>query len=110
MNDCTALTLRTLKDADGNYLWNHADNTILGKRVVISEYMLDAAEGSKPITFGDFSYYWIIDRRPVSVRTLVEKFAVFGQIGYLAFKFLDNKLIRRDPVKIIQIKTADQNI
>lgn len=110
MNDCTALTLRTLKDADGNYLWNHADDTILGKRVVISEYMPDVAEGAKPIAFGDFSYYWIIDRRPVSVRTLVEKFAVFGQIGYLAFKFLDGKLIRRDAVKVIQIKTADQNM
>lgn len=110
MNDCTALMLRTLKDADGNYLWNHTDDTILGKRVVISEYMPDVAEGAKPIAFGDFSYYWIIDRRPVSVRTLVEKFAVFGQIGYLAFKFLDSKLIRRDAVKVIQIKRPDQNM
>ena len=41
--------------------------------------------------------------------TLVEKFAVFGQIGYLAFKFLDGKLIRRDAVKVIQIKRPDQN-
>ena len=110
MNDSTALTLRTLKDADGNYLWNHADNTILGKRVVISEYMPDAAEGAKPIAFGDFAYYWIIDRRPVSVRTLVERFAMLGQVGYLAFKFLDSKLIRRDAVKVIQIKAPDQNM
>ena len=29
MNDCTALMLRTLKDADGNYLWNHTDDTML---------------------------------------------------------------------------------
>lgn len=33
MNDKTALVLRTLKDKDGNYLWNQADNTILGKEV-----------------------------------------------------------------------------
>ena len=36
MNDETALTLRTLKDSAGNYLWNPSDNTILGKSVVIS--------------------------------------------------------------------------
>ena len=110
MNDSTALMLRTLKDADGNYLWNHADDTLLGKQVIISEYMPDAAEGAKPIAFGDFSYYWIIDRKPVSVRTLIERFAVLGQVGYLAFKFLDGKLIRRDAVKVIQIKNPDQNV
>lgn len=74
MNDSTAFILRTLKDADGNYLWNHNNDTILGKQVIISEYMPDAEEGTKPIAFGDFSYYWVIDRKPVSVRTLVERF------------------------------------
>lgn len=29
MNDNTALTLRTLKDKDGNYLWRQSDDTIL---------------------------------------------------------------------------------
>lgn len=110
MNDSTALMLRTLKDADGNYLWNHANDTILGRQVAISEYMPDAAESAKPIAFGNFSYYWIIDRKPVSVRTLIERFAVLGQVGYLAFKFLDGKLIRRDAVKAIQIKNPDQNV
>ncbi len=39
MNDKTALALRKLKDNDGNYLWNQANDTILGKQVIISEYM-----------------------------------------------------------------------
>ena len=30
MNDETALTLRTLKDAGGSYLWNHNSDTIFG--------------------------------------------------------------------------------
>lgn len=110
MSDKTALALRTLKDADGNYLWNHSSDTILGKQVMISEYMPDIAEGTKPVAFGDFSYYWIIDRRAVSVRTLVEKFAALGQFGYLAFKFLDGKLIRRDALKVIQLKKPDENV
>ena len=98
--------LRTLKDADGNYLWNHNNDTILGKQVIISEYMPDAEEGTKPIAFGDFSYYWVVDRKPVSLRVLIELFAEVGQIGYLAYKFLEGKLIRKNAIKVIQMKTA----
>ena len=35
MNDETALALRTIKDDSGNYIWNHANDTILGHRVYI---------------------------------------------------------------------------
>ncbi len=103
MNDKTALTLRKLKDSAGNYLWNNADNTILGKPVMISEYMPDAEEGTKPIAFGDFSYYWIVKRTPVSVKMLQELFALRHQTGYLAFEFIDGKLIRSDAVKVIKM-------
>ena len=82
----TALVLRKLKDNDGNYLWNQANDTILGKQVIISEYMPDIETGTKPIAFGDFSYYWIVGRKPVTVRTLLEKFVLYDQIGYLAFE------------------------
>ena len=105
MNDETALALRTLKDSAGNYLWRNSDDTILGKRVIISEYMPNTESGSKPIAFGDFSYYWVIGRSPVSVKTLSEKFAIHDQIGYHAFEFLDGKLIRHEAVKVIQINT-----
>jgi HK97 family phage major capsid protein len=105
MNDETALALRTLKDSAGNYLWRNSDDTILGKRVIISEYMPNAESDSKPIAFGDFSYYWVIGRSPVSVKMLSEKFALHDQIGYLAFEFLDGKLIRHEAVKVIQINT-----
>ena len=103
MNDETALMLRTLKDADGNPLWNHANDTILGKKVYISEFMPGPGSGNKAIAFGDFSYYWIILRRPISIRTLTEQFAMTDHIGYLAYEFLDGKLIRPDAVKVIQI-------
>lgn len=101
MNDTTAMALRKLKDTDGNYLWNANSDTILGKQVIISEFMPDAGKGSKPIAFGDFSYYWIICKKPVTVRTIKEKFVTLDQIGYLAFEFLDGKLIRPDAVKVI---------
>lgn len=78
-------------------------STILGKKVVISEFMPDAENGNKPIAFGDFSYYWIVDRKATSISTLVELFAELGQIGYLAYKFLDAKLIRKEAIKVIQM-------
>ena len=103
MNDATALTLRTLKDSAGNYLWRDSDDTILGKKVIMSEYMPDAESGSKPIAFGDFSYYWVIGRSPIGVRSLTEKFAAVDQLGYLAYEFLDGKLIRPEAIKVLQI-------
>lgn len=103
MNDETALALRKLKDSDGNYLWNSNNDTILGKSVVISEYMPNIGKGNKPIAFGDFSYYWIIPRTKISVRSLVEKFSVYSQVGYLAIKFLDGILMRTEAVKVLQI-------
>lgn len=104
MNDKTALALRTLKDRAENYLWRDSDNTILGKKVVVSEFMPDTALGSKPIAFGDFSYYWVIGRKPIGVCTLSEKFAALNQLGYLAYEFLDGKLIRSEAIKVLQIK------
>lgn len=103
MNDEAALALRTLKDADGNYIWNHANDTILGKRVCISEFMPGMESGSKPIAFGDFSYYWIVGRHPVCVRPLTEQFATEGCVGYLAYEFLDGKLVRPEAIKVMQM-------
>jgi HK97 family phage major capsid protein len=103
MNDETALYLRGLKDDTGNYLWRGGADTLLGKPVKISTAMPSVATDAKPVAFGDFSYYWVVPRMPVSVRTLVEKFALYGQVGYLAFEFLDGKLVRPEAVKVIQI-------
>ena len=104
MNDETALALRTLKDAGGSYLWNHNSDTIFGKPVHTSEFMPSAAPGRLPVAFGDFSHYWIVNRLPLSVRTLTERFTLQHQTGYLAYEFLDGRLTRPEAVKTLQIK------
>lgn len=104
MNDDTALILYTLKDADGNYIWNQSNDTIFGKTVCISEYMPSVDSSSKPIAFGDFSYYWIVNRRPLAIRTLAEKYALHHQTGYLAYEFLDGKLIRPEAIKVLKMQ------
>ncbi len=100
MNDETTLKLKTLKDQNGQYLWNQNSDTVLGKPVHISEFM---PTDGKPIAFGDFSYYTVIDRIPLSVRTLYEKFALEQKTGYLGVEHLDGMLIRPEAVKVLTI-------
>lgn len=55
------------------------------------------------IAFGDFSYYWIINRSGILVRTLVEKFALSQQTGYLACEYLDARLLRSEAIKVLKL-------
>lgn len=106
MNSETALVLRTLKDDGGNYIWNHTNDTILGKKVCISEFMPSADTEAKPIAFGDFGFYWIVDRSRITIRTLRERFFETNQIGYLAYELLDGKLIRPEAIQVMQMTAA----
>ena len=103
MNDETAFNLRTLKDTNRNYLWNNSDNTILGKPVQYSSYMPNAENGKLPVAFDDFSYYWIINRQPLTIRMLKEKYSLNGQIGLLAYERLDVKLILSEAIKLLKM-------
>ena len=43
----------------------------------------------KPVAFGDFSYYYIIDRVPLTVRPLIDQYMVRSRMGYLGVEYLD---------------------
>ena len=58
----------------------------------------------KPVIFGDISYYWIVDRSPISIKALKEVFAANDQIGYVGYEFLDARLVRSEAVKVLGIK------
>ena len=106
MNSETALKLRTMTDGDGSYLWNHSDNTILGKPVYISDYMPSESDGkgARPIAFGDFSYFWIVDRKPFAMRSLTEVLVPQQQVAFVGYETLDAKLIRREAIRVMQMK------
>lgn len=103
MNDETAQYLYSLKDNDGNYLWRGSADTLLGKPVVISNHMPSAENGKKPIAFGDFRYYWIVQRQLLSVKVLTEKYTVNGEVGYMGFERLDGKLVKKEAIKILKV-------
>lgn len=73
------------------------------KRVYISNYMPEEVAGAKPIAFGDFRYFWIIDRWPFEMCRLTELFAIQQQVGFIGHEYLDAKLIRPDAVHVMQI-------
>ena len=103
MNDETALALRDLKDSTGNYLWRGASDALLGKPVIISNHMPSAASSAKPVVFGDFKYYWVVERQPLSVRALHEKYSFADKIGYFGMEILDGCLIRSEAIKALQM-------
>ena len=111
LNDATVKAIRKLKDSSGQYLWQPAlkdgeFDTILGKRYFTSAYMPTIAAGAKTILFGDLSYYWIGDRQGITFQRLNERFADYGQVGFLASKRLDGKLVLPEAVKVLQQKAG----
>ena len=101
MSDETAMHLRTLKDSTGNYIWRDTDDTILGKPVYTSQYMPKIASGNKPVLFGDFSFYWLMERGGVALKPLREKYSAHGVTGFIGTEFIDGRLIRREAVKAL---------
>lgn len=85
------------------YYANCTEKPILSKPVVISNYMPSSASGSTPIAFGDLSYYWMLERQPLSVKVLSELYARENRTGYAAFERIDGKLIRPEAVKFLKL-------
>lgn len=111
LNDSTIKNIRKLKDSNGQYLWQPAlheggYDTLLGKRLYTSPYVPQVSGGNKTIAFGDFSFYWIGDRKGITFKRLNERFAETGQIGFIASKRVDGKLILSEAVKVLQQKSA----
>lgn len=102
MNDRTVLFIRKFKDMSGRYLLEEGSKTLLGKEIVISNHMPDIQAGALPVLFGDLSYFWILERTPLSIKVLTERYALLGQVGFAAHERLDGLLIRSEAVKTLE--------
>lgn len=105
-NDETALELRKLKNESGNYLWNESNDTILGKKVIISNYMV---KSSKPIIFGNFTYLTFLLREKILVKVLKELYIENGDIGYASKERLDFKLTQPDAVRVLVLDSSEES-
>ena len=111
VNDSTVKAIRKLKDNNGQYIWQAAlkdgdHDTLLGRPILTSPYMPEIGTGTKPVMFGDLSYYWIGDRQGVTFKRLNERYADMGQVGFLASKRVDGKLVLPEAIKVLKMKTA----
>lgn len=110
MNRNTLVKIMKLKDGNGDYLVNKglmgAPSTLLGRPIVINKHMPDIGLSATPIAFGDFSYYFIKDRKVMSMKRLDEKYADTGHIGFRIDKRVDGKLVVGEAIKYLKMAAA----
>lgn len=106
-NDATLKALRKLKDADNNYIWQPADvkggapATILNYRYVINQAMADVALSAKSVAFGAMNKYIVRSVKEFALKRLVERYADYGQVGFIGFTRFDGELLDTAAVKVL---------
>ena len=111
MNDATVKLIRKLKGTDGQYLWQPSikegtPDTLLSRPLVTSDEMPNAAAGKQAIAYGDFKWYRILDRRGLFFQRLNELYATSGQVGFLAYRRYDAKLLDATAIQTLNMKTV----
>lgn len=100
MSDEMAMKLRNIKDSNGYPLFN-------GEKIINKDVMIINSLDENTILFGDFSYLYILIRKPLSVRVLTEKYIANGEYGYAGIERLDAKLTDVNAVKALVIHTEE---
>ena len=100
MSDEMAMKLRSFKDSNGYPLFN-------GERIFNKEVMIINSLDENTILFGDFSYLYILIRKPLSVRVLTEKYIATGDYGYAGIERIDAKITDINAIKALVIHTEE---
>jgi HK97 family phage major capsid protein len=66
--------------------------------------MANIATGNKTISFGQHKKYYIRDVQGIFVLRLTERYADYGQVGFIAFMRQDSELLDAgtNPIKVLQ--------
>lgn len=110
MNRKVQGTLRKLKDADGNYLWQPAATAdgkarFMGFELVEAEDMPDIGAGSLSVAFGDFKRgYLIVDRQGVSV--LRDPFSSKPYVLFYTTKRVGGGVSDFDAIKLLKFAVS----
>ena len=109
MNDAILLSLRKLKDGQGNYLWQAGNvqagipDMVLNKPISINQAMSSSlTTGQKIMLFGDFSKYFVRKVNSPMVGAIQDKdfWPGFGIAGYIRF---DGELVDTAAVKHLKL-------
>lgn len=100
MSDEMAMKLRSVKDSNGYPLFN-------GERIFNKEVMIINSLDDNTILFGDFSYLYILIRKPLSIKVLTEKYIATGDYGYAGIERIDAKITDINAIKALLIHTEE---
>lgn len=100
LSDTSLKTIKLLLDKYGRPLWvpgltANAPDTILGYQYVINQSMASPAISTNPATvlFGDLQKFIIRKVKDMSVLRLNERYADYGQVGFISFMRADRKSV-----------------
>ena len=121
-SDTTLKALKKLKDSQGRPLWMGytessfapavAQPTILGYKYHINVDMADIGHGGSPdagyksILFGDFNRYIVRDVLAMDMIRLEERYAEYGQVGFLMFMRADGRSLNTAAIKYFTNPTS----
>jgi len=110
MNRKTQATIRKLKDADGNYLWQPPSAVgqralLMGFPLVEAEDMPDIDDDATPLAFGDFGRgYLVVDR--AGVRVLRDPYSAKPYVLFYTTKRVGGGVQDFDAIKLLKFGTA----
>lgn len=105
-NDNTFRLLQEMEDAQKRPIWlpdirGVAPATILGHQYVIDQGIKDIGTGNKFIYLGDFNRFIVRRVSYMTLKRLVERYAEFDQVGFLAFHRFDCVLEDTSAIKAL---------
>ncbi|MBN5390737.1 phage major capsid protein [Serratia marcescens] len=110
MNNSTLFTVRTLKDSQGNYLWQPGlqlgqPSSLLSYGIAENEQFPDIAGGGTPIGFGNFKRcFTILDR--IGVRMLRDPYTKKPFVGFYTTKRVGSMMVDSNSVKLLKMGAA----
>jgi HK97 family phage major capsid protein len=110
LNRRTQGSVRKLKDAEGNYLWQPgavagAKPTLMGFELVEAEDMPNIGANTTPIAFGDFRRgYLVVDRQGVNV--LRDPYSAKPYVLFYTTKRVGGGVQDFDAIKLLKFGTA----
>jgi HK97 family phage major capsid protein len=108
-HDSTIQAIMSVKDKYGRPLFQPPNvgqpASIFGFPIYPNNDLDQLATGKKTVLFGDHSKYVIRQVKDLSILRLVERFADYGQVGFLGFARFDGNLLDAGthPVKFLQM-------
>lgn len=98
MHDMTLRNIKKLKDKYGRPLWLpglavNAPDTILDSPYYVNNDMAQIAASAKTVIYGPLKKYIIRRVKEIQVLRLVERYADYGQVGFVAFARYDGQLL-----------------